>query len=306
MRRVLTALAAAALAAATGVATGLPAAAKASAPAAAGDSIKTSPYVALGDSYSSAAGLKPVINVLCQRSARNYAHLIKARTHATRFTDVTCGGAKTTDFFDAQYPGTAPQLDAVTKSTRLVTMTIGGNDGDVFTSMIASCASVSSGDVTGNPCQKKEGATFSDTIAKKTYPGLVKALTAVRARAPRATVVILGYPRLLPDVGDPHCYASMPYSMGDVPYMMGVEEDLNMAVEKAAAQTGARYVDMFPSSKGHDACAPASRRWIEPLVGAVGANPVHPNAVGEAAMATQTLAQLRHCPPRRPAHGPGI
>jgi len=300
MRRFATApvaaLVAAALAAATAVFTALPAAAKVSPPSADGHWVKTSPYVALGDSYSAAAGVQPVIDAVCQRSSRNYAHRIAARTGARRFTDVTCSGAKTTDFFASQHPGvTPPQLDAVTKDTRLVTMTIGGNDGDVFTTMLTTCyvASVTSGNVTGSPCRQKAGSAFAGTIATVTYPGLVRALAAVRAKAPRATVVILGYPRLLPDVGDPDCYASMPFSMGDVPYMMGVEKTLNRAAEKAAARTGARYVDMFPASKGRDGCAPADRRWLEPLVGPVGAAPVHPNAAGEAGMAWQTLAQLR-------------
>jgi hypothetical protein len=50
---------------------------------------------------------------------------------------------------------------------------------------------------------------------------------------------------------------------------------------------------MRPST-GHDACKPVGQRWIEPAVGPVNAYPVHPNATGETAMATQTLLQLGH------------
>ena len=61
MRRSITLLTAAVLAAAVGVVTALPAAAKNSPPTANSHSIKTSPYVALGDSYSSAAGVIPLV-----------------------------------------------------------------------------------------------------------------------------------------------------------------------------------------------------------------------------------------------------
>ena len=95
----------------------------------------TSPlrYVALGDSYSAASGVLPPdpTSPLCARSTANYPHLIAAATGA-QLTDVTCGAAQTKDFATSQYPGVAPQLDAVHRRTQLVTMTIGGNDNNTF------------------------------------------------------------------------------------------------------------------------------------------------------------------------------
>src|SRR6478609_2368324 len=83
-------------------------------------------YVALGDSYSAASGVLPPdpTTPQCLRSTSNYAHVIAARTGA-RLTDVTCGAAQTKDYFTGQFPGVAPQLDAVHRGTQLVTMTIG-------------------------------------------------------------------------------------------------------------------------------------------------------------------------------------
>jgi lysophospholipase L1-like esterase len=257
--------------------------------------IKTSPYVALGDSYSSAAGVAPFVAdapPTCSRSMLNYAHDIAAQTMPSSFTDVTCSGAKTSDFFSSQAAGVAPQLDAVTQSTRLVTMTIGGNDEGVFVNSFFGCATVSATNVLGNPCQQKYGTTFTDQIVNQTYPHLVAALTAVRQKAPAATVVILGYPQILPPVGELSCYPSMPIAMGDVPWLNHEEAVLNAVVSKAAQQTGARFVDMSASSTGHDACQPIGTRWVEPAIAPVNAFPVHPNATGEAAMATQTLRSL--------------
>ena len=299
MRRSLTVLASVALAAGAGLVSALPAAAKDSSPSHSWHGVETSPYVALGDSYSSAAGVLPQVPgalSLCSRSLVNYPHDIVAVTRASSFTDVTCSGAKTSDFFSAQAGVAPPQLDAVTRETRLVTMTIGGNDGGAFSRILTGCvaASAASGSQFGNPCQRTYGSTFVDIVAHQTYPNLVKALRAVHRKAPRATVAILGYPRVLPDRGVPACYPSMPISMGDVPYVVDWADALNSAVEKAAVETGSRFIDMSRSSAGHDACRPAGRRWIEPLNGPVNAAAVHPNTAGEAAMARQTLVQLFH------------
>jgi lysophospholipase L1-like esterase len=224
----------------------------------------------------------------------NYAHDIARATTPSSFTDVTCSGAKTSDFFSSQAAGVPPQLAAVTRTTRFVTMTIGGNDENVFADSFFGCVQVSasSGDITGNPCQQKYGNTFVNETRTQTYSNLVKALTAVHRKAPAATVVILSYPEILPEYGNLACYPSMPISIGDVHWLHEQQDVLNAVVHKAALQTGTLFVDMGWVSEGHDACQPESRRWIEPAVGPINAFPVHPNAAGEAAMARQTLRVL--------------
>jgi lysophospholipase L1-like esterase len=251
-------------------------------------------YVALGDSYSAASGVlppDPAAPPQCLRSIRNYPHVIAAQTSA-HLTDATCGAADTSHFFTAQHPGVAPQLDAVTKDTRLVTMTIGGNDSGVFISAILACGSVGVSTLgQGSPCKDQYGSSFEDTIRTTTYPSLVRALRAVRAKAPRAKVGILGYPWIMPATGG--CYPQMPVAQGDVPYLRGVQATLNDAVRRAAAATGVTYVDLNEVSDGHDACQPMGIRWVEPVL--AGTNPVivHPNALGEAEMAAQAITVLR-------------
>jgi lysophospholipase L1-like esterase len=265
-------------------------------PAAAGENESNSPYVAMGDSYSSAAGVAPLVPTApptCSRSELNFAHDIAAYFHPASFTDVTCSGAKTADFFGSQAQGVPRQLDAVTRNTRLVTMTIGGNDENVFVDSFFGCVTISlqSGSPFGNPCQQKYGSTFTDLIRTQTYAHLVRALRAVRAKAPRAEVFILGYPRILPDKGELACYPSMPISMGDVPWLVQEQKTLNSVVRRAAAATGARFVDTYTPSAGHDACQAPGTRWIEPATNPINAFPVHPNADGEAAMARALLAR---------------
>ena len=296
MRRTAALLAAIFCTAAVAVFAAGPAAASA-APTGSGHHDSTSPYVALGDSYSSAAGVAPFVAgapATCSRSLDNYAHDIAARTKPSSFTDVTCSGAQTSDFFSSQAAGVAPQLDAVTKNARLVTMTIGGNDENVFVDSFFGCATISATDVLGDPCEQKYGSTFTDEILTQTYPHLLAALKAVRKKAPAATVVILGYPYILPSTGELSCYPSMPISMGDVPWLDHQQDVLNGVIRKAALRTGAQFVDMSRISVGHDACEPVGQRWIEPAVGPINAFPMHPNATGEAAMARQTLRVLDH------------
>ncbi|MEP7022074.1 MAG: SGNH/GDSL hydrolase family protein [Pseudonocardiales bacterium] len=294
MRRV-TALLAVTLAGVGVVSATTPAAAKRTPPKAAAASIKTSPYVALGDSYSSAAGVMPQVldsPPTCSRSQINYAHDIAAKTNPASFADVTCSGATTGDFYTSQAPGVAPQLDAVNKSTRLVTMTIGGNDEGIFVDSFFGCIGTDAGQIYGHPCETKYGNTFVNEIKTQTYANLVRALSAVRAKAPHATVVILGYPRILPNVGELSCYPAIPISLGDVPWLVNQELVLNNVVRQAAAVTGARYVDTFTPSAGHDACQPIGTRWLEPVIAPINAYPVHPNSVGEAHMAQETLAAI--------------
>jgi len=250
-------------------------------------------YVALGDSYSAASGVlppDPTAPLLCLRSTRNYPHVI-ARATGARLTDVTCGAAETKHFTTAQYPGMRPQLDAVGADTDLVTMTIGGNDSGVFIGAIIACGLA--GITTlghGNPCQRQHGDRFENTIRTTTYPALVAALQATRAKAPRADVAILGYPWILPATGG--CFDKMPVARGDVPYLRSLQATLNDAVARAAEATGATYVDLSQTSEGHDACQRLGVRWIEPVLQTTNPVVVHPNALGEANMASEAMRVL--------------
>lgn len=251
-------------------------------------------YVALGDSYSAASGVQPPdpdAPPECARSLRNYPHLIAAKTGA-RLTDVTCGAADTNDFFTSQHDGVPPQLNAVKRDTQLITMTIGGNDSGVFMGAITKCGTAAVATAgQGSPCKDKYGWSFENTVKRKTYPSLVRALRAVRAKAPHARVAILGYPWIVPtSVG---CYPQMPIARGDVPYLRHLQATLNEVVRRAAAATGVKYVGFNKPSDGHDACKPVGVRWIEPVV--LGTNPVivHPNELGEAKMAERAIKLLK-------------
>ncbi|SFE00312.1 GDSL-like Lipase/Acylhydrolase family protein [Actinacidiphila alni] len=246
-------------------------------------------YVALGDSYTAGPVIPTQVDAICARSDNNYPSLVNRTDHFASFTDASCSGATTAEMWKPQ--GTnGPQLDAVHRDTTLVTVQIGGNDVG-FGPIIATCAGLSVTDPAGAPCKDHYRATGVDQLTVtilKTAPKIAQVLRAVHSRAPRAEVVVVGYPDLLPDDGV-GCFPSVPFAAGDFPYLRDVEKKLNAMLRVEALLNGARYVDTYKPTVGHDMCKAPADRWIEPLVPASPAAPAHPNAKGEQSMAQAVL-----------------
>ena len=90
--------------------------------AAAGPAAAGTTYAALGDSYSSGVGTGSyTLDSACKRGVYAYPYLWAQKHAGTTLSFVACSGAKTSDVLSSQ-------ISAVTSSTTLVTMTIGGND----------------------------------------------------------------------------------------------------------------------------------------------------------------------------------
>jgi lysophospholipase L1-like esterase len=255
-------------------------------------------YVALGDSYV-AGPLIPAPTgqpVGCLRSDHDYPSLVRAGLRSATLTDVSCGGATTEDM-TAPQPVTGganrPQLGALTGRTALVTLGIGGNDIG-FGEIITSCAARSSTQPLGAACRDfyHQGGRdqLADRIAR-TAPKVAAVLHEIDKRAPRAKVLVVGYPTILPDSG-PGCYPIVPFSAGDVAYLRATEKALNAMLADQAARAGAVFVDTYRPSIGHDICQLPGTKWVEGLVPTAPAAPVHPNALGMRHSANQVLAAL--------------
>lgn len=221
-------------------------------------------YVALGDSYS-AGPLVPTSDLAsgCLRSDHNYPSLVARRLHVARLVDVTCSGATTRDlthvqrtFGDARIP---PQLRSVTPATDLVTIGIGGNDLDLFGTLVRTCTGLRSTDPAGAPCARRLARRGPDlTAATRTISARVTAaLGAVRARAPRARVLLVGYLRLVPDRGS--C-PLLPLATGDYAEGRRISRVLDRALASAARRARVGFVDMYDASRGHDICSPLP--WV--------------------------------------------
>jgi lysophospholipase L1-like esterase len=248
-------------------------------------------YVALGDSYAAGpliplqVGLPPG----CLRSDQNYPSKVARTLGVVDFRDVSCSAATTENLDGPQQVALGvnpPQLDALGPDTALVTLSIGGNDIG-FASIIAECGLRSPAEPLGAACKDHFTSGGVDQLAARivaTAPKIVAALEAIGDRSPDATVALVGYPAILPDTG-PGCFPVIPYSAGDVAYLRGVEKKLNAMLAATAAVTGARYVDTYGPTIGHDICTPPGTKWIEGLVPTAPAAPVHPNERGMAAIA---------------------
>jgi hypothetical protein len=87
-------------------------------------------YVALGSSFAAGAGLgalEPGSPTLCARSVDGYPQQL-ARLRAVALVDMSCGGAVTRHLLHGGQYFQEPQVRTITRATRLVTLTIGGND----------------------------------------------------------------------------------------------------------------------------------------------------------------------------------
>jgi lysophospholipase L1-like esterase len=255
-------------------------------------------YVALGDSYVAGPLIPaPAGQPLgCLRSDHDYPSLVRASLHPAAFTDVSCGGATTADMTAPQpVAGGAnpPQLGAVTGRTSLVTLGIGGNDIG-FAEIITSCATRSSTQPLGAACRDFYHQGGRDQLAQRiaqAAPKVAAVLREIDRRAPRAKVLVVGYPTILPDSG-PGCFPLVPFSAGDVAYLRATEKSLNAMLAAQAGRAGAVFVDTYRPSIGHDICQLPGTKWVEGLVPTSPAAPVHPNALGMRHSANQVLDAL--------------
>src|SRR6516162_1098407 len=255
-------------------------------------------YVSLGDSYT-AAPLVPAQTgspAGCLRSTHSYPFLVAAGAGAATFTDVSCQGATTANMTRPQSVplGTNPPQDnALSASTTLVTLQIGGNNIG-FSDIIIHCTTLSVTDPFGSPCKSHYTSGGTDKLRAKINAAAAKVaadLQGIHADAPNARVFLIGYPVILPNSGD-GCWPLVPIAFGDVPYLRGVEKTLNSMLASVAAANNATFVDTYTASIGHDVCRAPGTKWVEGLIPTSLAAPFHPNQLGEQSMARQVLAAL--------------
>ncbi len=237
-------------------------------------------YVAMGSSYAAGAGIGPLqagSPERCQRTANNYPSLL-ARRHGLRLTDVSCGGATTANLLSA-WNELPAQLDALTPGTRLVTVTIGGNDLNYMGALFgASCrAGVS---IRPGPCPPPVRPVAAD------YARLEASLDAVAKqitrRAPRATVVFVQYLTAVPEVP---CERTA-LSAAEAATGRDIGRQLARITARVAAANGARVLPADELSLDHTACA--KQPWSHGLYAGYDLSqgtPWHPAPEGHAAIA---------------------
>ncbi|WP_372440863.1 SGNH/GDSL hydrolase family protein [Actinacidiphila acididurans] len=220
-------------------------------------------YVALGDSYAAGngAGNYDSASGDCHRSFSAYPYLWKNAHSPSSFADTACSGAVTTDV-------TNSQLGPLSASTGLVSVTIGGNDAG-FSDVITTC-------VTGSDTTCVNRVDQAESYAQNTLPGRLDATyNAIRAKAPNAKVVVLGYPRL---------YTLNVFCIGlsDTKHRKIDEaaDVLDNVIATRAAAHGFTFGDVRNTFNGHELCS--GDDWLHSLVISPTWESYHPTATGHA------------------------
>ncbi|WP_062647099.1 SGNH/GDSL hydrolase family protein [Streptomyces maremycinicus] len=222
----------------------------------------TGGYVALGDSYSSGVGAGSYISSSgnCKRSTKAYPYLWNAAHAPSSFTFAACSGARTDEVL-------AGQLGGLNSSTGLVSITVGGNDAG-FADVMTTC-------VTGSDSTCLSRINTARAYVDSTLPGRLDTVySAIRAKAPNARVVVIGYPRF--------------YKLGTV--CLGLSETKRSAINNAAdyldaatarraAAHGFVFGDVRTPFTGHEICSGSS--WLHSLNWLNIGESYHPTASGQ-------------------------
>ena len=237
-------------------------------------------YVAMGDSYTSGPGIEPYSPTnpaACGVSERSYPFLV-AQALNLKLTDVSCGGAKTIDETESQLQGQPPQDEALSGTTEIVTLGMGGNDRNLFGTLVEGCTIDDFYLKAANPhaCENRVlGIRHKNFEEDKIEQEA--ALRHIKELAPNAKVFVVGYPEII----DMPCENFPWYPKDALWFRNKVQKVGNKEIKEGALANGAIFVDTFKASEGHNACQPVGTRWIEPLFNSLTGVAVHPNAIGQ-------------------------
>jgi lysophospholipase L1-like esterase len=137
-------------------------------------------YVALGDSYAAGQGAPPYLNT-CLQSDNGYPALLDSEKRIHLRANETCTGATTDEVTDSQ-------LAALNRGTRLVTLTVGAADLELSTVLTACTTETQLECLTA--IEVASGGLVQLGI------DLTNLYAEVADAAPRARIVVTGYPHL--------------------------------------------------------------------------------------------------------------
>ena len=222
-------------------------------------------YVALGDSYSSGVGAGSYISSSgdSHRSNSAYPALWASAHSPSSFTFAACSGAVTSDV-------TGSQLGGLNSSTGLVTLTIGGNDAG-FSDVMTTC-------VTGSDSTCVNRVNQAETFVRNTLPGRLNTVyNAIRAKAPNARVVVLGYP----DMYDLSAWFCVGLSDTKHQKINEAADVLDTTTASVAASHGFAFGDVRSTFRGHELCS--GDDYLHSLVISPSWESYHPTATGHSA-----------------------
>lgn len=219
-------------------------------------------YVALGDSYASGVGAGSYTSESgsCDRSTNAFEALWAAAHAPASYKSVACSGATTSSVASGQ-------LSALSASTTLVSIVVGGNDTG-FSSVMTTCA-LQGTSACVNAVQNGEN------IAQNTLPGRLDSLyNSIRSLAPNARVVVLDYPVF---------YQLNTFCIGlSATSHAKIDEGINIldgVLSAAASRHGFRFGDVRSIWVGHQLCS--GNDWLHSLNILDISESYHPTAGGQ-------------------------
>ncbi|MDI1463011.1 SGNH/GDSL hydrolase family protein [Catellatospora sp. KI3] len=226
-------------------------------PAQAASSVR---YVALGDSYASGVGAGSESGT-CQRSPNAYPALWAAANAPASYVSVACSGATTTTVINSQ-------LSALSSTTTLVSISVGGNDMG-FSNIMSTCALKGTTECVAAVQAAEDKARSSLTgLLNNVYNG-------IRSKAPNARVVVLDYP-VFYQLGTT-CVGLSATSRTKINEGINVIDDI---IRSAAQAHGFVFADVRSIFVGHQLCS--GDKWLHALNFASLSISYHPNSSGHA------------------------
>jgi lysophospholipase L1-like esterase len=247
-------------------------------------------YVALGSSFAAGPGLGQLQDgspLLCARTVGSYPQQL-ARSLELAIVDMSCGGATTNHLLLGGQFFQGPQVRVINRETRLVTITIGGNDIG-YVGDLSMLASRNSGSFFGRLAKllwtgpKQPGERDYERLHRE----LSLLLRTIHARAPKAIVVVATYPAIVPQAGT--C-PRLGLSSAEAKLMREVSHRLAATTRDTAREGNAVLVDMHELGARHHACS--SDPWTSGWTNG-GIAPFHPTRRGAQATAAAIATSIR-------------
>ncbi len=248
-------------------------------------------YVALGSSYAAGSGLGARVGgapFACVRGDGSYPRLL-ARRLSLSLVDVSCSGATASQVLNGGQYFQGPQVSAVTAQTKLVTLTVGGNDLHYVGDLLG-LAKQKDGGVVGWIAPRLLLASHTDPKrdANALAANIRVIVRTVRHKAPSARIVIATYPAILPVQG---VCPRLRLTIDEAAHMRVLATTLAQTTRDAARDSGATLVDIATLGRDHDACSQLP--WVNGAYASSGdGGAFHPTRLGAASIAKNIASIL--------------
>jgi lysophospholipase L1-like esterase len=246
-------------------------------------------YVALGSSFAAGLGLGKRVHessISAGRTVNSYPQKFSRMTGLS-LVDMTWSGSTSKNILKKGTFFQRPQIDGVGPNTELVTITTGGNDMRYGVDLMLLS-------------YRNKNATLRfliDSLFKSplpvenrnfgiVYDGITSAIAEIKKRAPKAAIVVVTYPPVLPERGGCECLG---LTNAQILLMLPVAKKLALITKEAARDGGARVLDMATIGIGHEACSDVP--WTNGAITKEAA--FHPSNAGTEVIASKLATMLR-------------